>query len=331
MTTQRNPTFDILKGVAILLMMVCHLVYKDGWIHQAVFSFHMPLFFLVAGFFTKNVDSLPSAREMILKSVRRLLLPFYVTMFLLVVWGATQAYLKQDIAFLLRPTLSLLLANADPIDTRWGMPYAGWLWFLWALFFAKAIFSLIQVAAQKISPEKRPHAILAFCVLFSWGLSVIHPKISPLPFSIAQGGVALVFVALGWYAKQMGRVPIIMRVLFVACWPLAIVFGRINLESCTLVLYPLSVAGACGAVLLLYGVFSKLNADKCPLNFFVWCGVSSLAILCMHHLEMYSSIIYSLQCRVPQTQYLIGWGEMLIALAMAVAVTRLPYLKKIYR
>lgn len=51
----------------------------------------------------------------------------------------------------------------------------------------------------------------------------------------------------------------------------------------------------------------------------------------MHHLEMYSSIIYSLQCRVPQVHYLIGWGEMLIALAMAVAVTRLPYLKKIYR
>lgn len=55
MTTQRDPTFDILKGVAILLMMTCHLVYKGGWIHQAVFSFRMPLFFLIAGYFTKNV------------------------------------------------------------------------------------------------------------------------------------------------------------------------------------------------------------------------------------------------------------------------------------
>jgi len=54
-------------------------------------------------------------------------------------------------------------------------------------------------------------------------------------------------------------------------------------------------------------------------------------MLCMHHLEMCSSIIYSLQCRIPQVHYLIGYGEVLVAIVLAMVVLRIPYLRSVYK
>ena len=54
-------------------------------------------------------------------------------------------------------------------------------------------------------------------------------------------------------------------------------------------------------------------------------------MLCMHHLEMYSSVIYSLQCRIPQTHYFIGYGELLVAIVLAAVVLKIQGLKNVYK
>lgn len=48
---ERNITFDILKGIGILLMMWCHLTQTHN---QFVYSFHMPLFFLISGYYANT-------------------------------------------------------------------------------------------------------------------------------------------------------------------------------------------------------------------------------------------------------------------------------------
>lgn len=48
---KRVVLFDYLKGSGILLMMICHLV---GELNQIIYSFHMPLFFLPAGYYAKT-------------------------------------------------------------------------------------------------------------------------------------------------------------------------------------------------------------------------------------------------------------------------------------
>lgn len=54
MTKERNITFDLLKGLAIFLMMLCHLAQFN---YQFIYSFHMPLFFIAAGCFAKGVGA----------------------------------------------------------------------------------------------------------------------------------------------------------------------------------------------------------------------------------------------------------------------------------
>ena len=51
---ERDATFDIMKGIGILLVMTCHFYgWNHPWLAQVILSFHMPLFFFVAGYFSK--------------------------------------------------------------------------------------------------------------------------------------------------------------------------------------------------------------------------------------------------------------------------------------
>ena len=45
---------DISKGIGILLVIIGHCVYIGGSIHNWIFSFHMPLFFILSGMFIKD-------------------------------------------------------------------------------------------------------------------------------------------------------------------------------------------------------------------------------------------------------------------------------------
>ena len=49
----RVVTFDILKGIGILLVIVGHTFMKE--IGPCIQAVHMPLFFIVAGFFYKHI------------------------------------------------------------------------------------------------------------------------------------------------------------------------------------------------------------------------------------------------------------------------------------
>ena len=50
LAVNRNTTISIAKGIAIILMVIAHAE-APGWLCKFIFEFHMPLFFITAGFF----------------------------------------------------------------------------------------------------------------------------------------------------------------------------------------------------------------------------------------------------------------------------------------
>ena len=52
--THRNLSVDTLKGIGIILMIVAHTYGPNNIIWDLIFSFHMPLFFIVSGLFFKE-------------------------------------------------------------------------------------------------------------------------------------------------------------------------------------------------------------------------------------------------------------------------------------
>ena len=343
MDRQRNSTLDIMKGIGIILMMLAHLVFTQGMSKQIIHSFHMPLFFILAGVFAKDILDISSYRQFTVKNARRLLLPYFVTMMMLCAWGAIQTIAKYDISYFLRHLLSMLSASADGWDTQWGLIYAGPMWFLIALFAVREIFVGIQYVCRHV--HERYKDLLIFCI--SVALSVIsvyvHPLLPSLPFCIMQAFTAIAFYAIGWYMHRH-PMPWWGYGLSILAWPFAILYGSIELESAYLAYYPLSFIGACGGTYALYllckGIakihefVNSINIKHHTLNIpspLAWCGLYSLPILCMHDLEMYSDIMYSIKCRIPSIAVAMGYGEIVIAIVMTIIVINIPYIKKIYR
>lgn len=71
----RNPVFDIMKGFGILLVIAGHWGGVNKYLFNFIFSFHMPLFFILAGYFYKPKDTSDSLS----KDFKRLIIPYLFT------------------------------------------------------------------------------------------------------------------------------------------------------------------------------------------------------------------------------------------------------------
>ena len=84
---RRESTIDIAKGIVIFLVMIGHLVPFNGFIFRVIFSFHMPFFFILCGYFTpQNFEGINLSRY-IKKRFMRLMIPSYCWKFFWVVSG----------------------------------------------------------------------------------------------------------------------------------------------------------------------------------------------------------------------------------------------------
>ena len=111
----RIEVFDILKGIGIILMIVAHTYGPDSVIWGFIYAFHLPLFFIVTGFFYKQKPLF----QLINSNYNQLLLP-YLTL-CVIVSILTQIRQSHDILIDIDKTLN-------------GM---GPGWFLLAIFWAR--------------------------------------------------------------------------------------------------------------------------------------------------------------------------------------------------
>ena len=70
----RDPKFSILKALAIMLVVLSHAGIS-GWLFNFVFIFHVPAFFLCAGYFF-NTRYLTDERTFVMHRVKKLYVPF---------------------------------------------------------------------------------------------------------------------------------------------------------------------------------------------------------------------------------------------------------------
>ncbi len=322
----RNPVFDVMKGIGIILMLIGHIAGIPGWLRTFIFSFHMPLFFILAGYFCKVPEDGAALNSQIKKDVKRLLLPFVFTQILLILWTILQYILKDNPNMLIRAVLSMLYGGNYMNMTKWGGIEVDALWFLPALFMTKTAFNIL------LSRRLSKPVLFASCLLLSIAATVANKYIQ-VPWNILQGLSVLVFVVLGYlvhYPPRINQIWII--IISLCCWILAVRFSGIDLNYCYYSCYPLDVIGACGgtyAVYLISKLICKCRFVAWPL---VWCGTYSLVILCFHALERTSGFAYSLVIHSPFS--LSGCGMIVFRYLLVIVITaiviHIPRIKEIY-
>ena len=152
---QRNVTFDIVKALAIWLMVIGHLL--DGsqnFVRYVIYSFHMPLFFMVSGYFAGGRTE--PFRASLRKKVTGLLLPYLI-------WSA--------VSFLIHAAQLLWQHHPEQIGSEalHIFVYARSVWFLLVLFLAAILFDVTARAAR------RCHIPVVLAELALWlGLAAVY-------------------------------------------------------------------------------------------------------------------------------------------------------------
>lgn len=84
MKESRNIVFDAMKALAIWLVVYAHSIQYIGgidfWndhVFQAIYSFHMPLFFVISGFYFSSALKL-GWKDFLIKKSTTLLLPCFI-------------------------------------------------------------------------------------------------------------------------------------------------------------------------------------------------------------------------------------------------------------
>ena len=159
-----------------------------------VFTFHVPLFFLLSGYFlSTKVSFLPFMKQ----KARQLLVPYYVTgVVLLIVATVVNHFVWPEIDALNNAKSmlgALLYGSGTPHSEPFAIRQIGLLWFLWALFFSTGF---TRLALRTKCP------LLTVCLIAAAGWA--SAKVTWLPFSIQPGAMASFFMYLGFLARKHG-------------------------------------------------------------------------------------------------------------------------------
>lgn len=142
---ERINWIDMAKGGGIILVVIGHCLNPNSVINSVIFSFHMPLFFIISGYLLKSDVTIS---HFLYKKSVRLLLPYFFT-FIIYFFAYTIIDNNSNAwqEYLINLSKSYALGNGlvySWIDTQ----PVGPLWFIVCLFCAEIVFLCILNSTQ---------------------------------------------------------------------------------------------------------------------------------------------------------------------------------------
>ncbi len=133
---KRIEYIDLLRSIGILLMIMGHIGFGDIF-DKEIHVFHMPLFFIISGYFYRNKYSFS---KYLLHKTKALLIPYFFT-------GILHLFIVCIIQrrFVYESLYSLMWEN-----TNGYLPIAGALWFLSALYITEIIYFFVSKVDENI-------------------------------------------------------------------------------------------------------------------------------------------------------------------------------------
>lgn len=192
---ERVGWIDQLKGFGIFLVVYGH---NFPFTEKYIYSFHMPLFFIIAGVFHPSTQNY----KYILKRIKNILVPYFMwSFFLFLFWFILGRFYGESVNYNLSAFnnfIGIFYAQGGPSFMDWGIP----MWFLPTIFLTFLTFYLIQLIRQKY--------LKLFCLLIVVILGFFLPRYFNFKFiwSLDVALVSLIFYAFGFQIKTFLAKPI---------------------------------------------------------------------------------------------------------------------------
>lgn len=275
----RIDYIDLLRAFGIFVMIMGHVAFGgvfDKWIH----IFHMPMFFIISGYFYRRQPF----TVMLKKRAKTLLLPYFV-------FGIIHLIIQFIRIGSIDTHAFYLLFWENTAEN--GIPIAGALWFLTAMFFSEVLFWCVQ--SIKISEIVRTIIAVAIAIA-GMACAVYLPFRLPWAFDVGMVGVGL--YQTGRLIKQ--RWPKVLElnagfailgvIIFSA---LGMLNGYVNLRQGHYGIWPLFWINTVGLTLAFWnfsrGVCSWLEEKNILPKVMTWIkgmGRDSIVFLCLNQLAI---------------------------------------------
>lgn len=276
----RRQDIDYFRGFGIICMILGHIIIGDNLFNKIVHSFHMPMFFIISGFFYKERNDYIDYAK---KKAKTLLLPYLIFGAMHYIIYIVYYYHDSEMPKI-DPLRHLLLDNTE------GLPIAGALWFLTALFFCELLYNLCVTVVKK-----RIASFLIIAALTIIGLEIPWLFGFRLPLAMDVSFTCLPFYAFGNLFRIKDECSKQWRPTFtVALLILGIIFsivnGTVNIRAGQYAVIPLFYITA---ILLSVGLLklssvicknSKLKLLDALKNEMCFIGKNSIIYLTMNQL-----------------------------------------------
>lgn len=278
---KRDVALDMMKGMGIIAVIIGHLTTYG---RQLIFSFHMPMFFIVAGFLYHR-----SSLTIRMKSdFKRLIVPYMITAgFIVFCYGLIELIIRKG------NTITWFYAAVWGSGSTYhtsplfgDFPSIGAIWFLLAMFWCKFSFTIIE------SMFRNQYTLIITSVTVSVLACLIDRYIINLPLAILPGLGALVFYAAGYTLRKLYgnyHITLVGGGILLIIWVLSTFIPNrpLGLVTCDYPLWPLSVFGGIAATIVIYLIVKEIcYVDILPVRLIVWCGEVSILFLCFHLIDL---------------------------------------------
>lgn len=226
----RYSFLDVVKGIGIIFVIFGHIIPEGLWIRSIIYSFHMPLFFLISGFFPAKRDEKFFGGGYLKKQFKNLYVPYLVVVIFDFVIKVI--FLISQKTFEINSIVSLILSLTGFRISVYNAP----VWFLFSLFVIKCVAYFVQknkvieigtillsvtfvVLCQKSIINKD---IIYHCLYFE--------SISGLFYFLLGKYIFALFKKMSEY-KNVGLLCIAVTALLLFLIPLSKLNGKINVAN----------------------------------------------------------------------------------------------------
>ncbi len=188
----RISGIDVARGIAMICIVIGHLEGWDIWgIKKAVFPFHVPIFYLISGWFFRPEKGW---KTFLIKKAKTLLVPYVTSSVLMALIGALVVwYFHGEPLICFRDWIYAMLYGAgDDAPRLLAVPQIGATWFLLSSFWGVVLLR----AVRSLKPWMRPFAVVALFLLGNLTNKMIWP------LAIQPGCAALLFMYIGNLARE---------------------------------------------------------------------------------------------------------------------------------
>ncbi len=286
MSTLKNRRIewvDAAKGLAILLVIAGHTVASGTFTRNIIFSFHIPLFFILSGYTFRPASNWADFFYRTKKDAVHLLVPYVLTGLLI---AAAKIILRHlPLLDVLKDTCEALIWASGTGDGKHEA--IGVLWFLVSLFSARTIVNAVYTIYKGDLERRAPYLIALISLLgfgiggFDWNWLIFN-----LDVSMAACGFVLAGMLLRDHLDQLKKYDRILIPVCMIIWMFLMQkFGYIEMSGRWYPEFSLGILESfCGSYCAIRFIQALCYPEKLK-GALCWLGTHSLILMCVHAAE----------------------------------------------